>query len=225
MESRSFIERIGGPSTVFIATVVVISIIFLGFIIFGARGGGDNLTRREEQLVQLAKDAGLDTEAFSKDIKRSDIEDRVKADIAEYAVISNGAGESTPSIFINGQREQNSDFETFRTIVQRYVDQAEASGSTAPVEIKVFEDYQCPGCAIFFPTTYLIKAEFGDKIKLMHKHLPLTSIHPRAYSYAVAAEAAREQGKFYEFSRAAFEKESGKKYTELDNLDKSVFAE
>lgn len=222
MESRSFIQRIGGGSTVFIAAVIIASIVFLGFIIFGSR---DNLNRREQQLVDLASSVGLDAEQFAADLKRPEIEERVKADIAEYAQISGGAPESTPSIFINGQREQNSDFDTFKAIVQRYVDEAEANGNTAPVEIKVFEDYQCPGCASFFPTTYLIKAEFGDKIKLMHKHLPLTSIHPRAYSYAVAAEAAREQGKFYEFSRAAFETETGRKYTELDNLDPSAFTE
>lgn len=230
MENRSLIDRLGGPSTVFIAAVVIVSVAFLGFIIAGARNG-TSLTQREEQLVQMAEQLGMDKEKFAADLKREDVKARVAANKALYQTMSNGAQESTPSIFIDGQRASNSDFETFKLTVQSAIDLKAASTTVEegqplpPVEIIEFQDYQCPACSTFFPVLYQIKAEFGDKVTISHKHLPLESIHPRALSYAYGAEAAREQGKFYEFSRAAFEKESGRTYTELDGLDPSVFQE
>jgi protein-disulfide isomerase len=47
--------------------------------------------------------------------------------------------------------------------------------------------------------------KYPQKVKLVFKNFPLTSIHPFAYTAAVAALAADAQGKFWEFHDKLFE--------------------
>lgn len=47
--------------------------------------------------------------------------------------------------------------------------------------------------------------KYPNKIKLIFKNFPLSSIHPFAYKAAVAALAAHAQGKFGEFHNTLFE--------------------
>jgi len=85
----------------------------------------------------------------------------------------------------------------------------------APVTIVEFGDFQCPYCAGAQPLVKQVLDAFPGKIKLVFKHMPLTSIHPNAQAAAVAAEAAREQGKFWEMKENLY-----KNYNKLggDNL-------
>ena len=63
----------------------------------------------------------------------------------------------------------------------------------------------------------------------MWKHLPLTSIHPNAMGAALASEAARSQGKFWEFHDKLFENQNQlavedlKKYAKEMGLDTTRF--
>ncbi|MEK7203074.1 MAG: DsbA family protein [Patescibacteria group bacterium] len=67
----------------------------------------------------------------------------------------------------------------------------------APVQMIIYDDFECPFCADFYNTLKQIKAEFGDKIVVAYRHYPLDS-HPHALSAAEASECAAEQGKFWE---------------------------
>ncbi len=78
----------------------------------------------------------------------------------------------------------------------------------APVKIVEFSDFQCPFCARAFPTIQQVQKEYGDKVVLVYRHLPLTSIHPRAHITAQASECARDQGKFWEFHDELFGKQT-----------------
>ena len=49
-----------------------------------------------------------------------------------------------------------------------------------------------------------IQDEYGDSVKVVFKHLPLTRIHPNAMGAHVAAEAAHKQGKFWEMHDLIF---------------------
>ncbi len=66
----------------------------------------------------------------------------------------------------------------------------------APVTVVVFSDFQCPFCARVEPTLQQVERAYGAKVRIAWKHKPLP-FHPNAMPAALAAEAAREQGKFW----------------------------
>jgi protein-disulfide isomerase len=73
----------------------------------------------------------------------------------------------------------------------------------APVTIVLFSDFQCPFCARVSPTLEEAERQYGDKLRIVWKHQPL-SFHPHALPAAEAAEAAREQGKFWQMHDRLF---------------------
>jgi thiol-disulfide isomerase/thioredoxin len=74
----------------------------------------------------------------------------------------------------------------------------------ARVTIVVFSDFQCPFCRRTALTIRRVKSEHPDDVRLVFKHFPLISIHPRSEDAAVAAEAAFVQGRFWEMHDALF---------------------
>ncbi len=74
----------------------------------------------------------------------------------------------------------------------------------ALVTIVEFSDFQCPFCKRVSPTLARIESEYGDKVRLAFKHMPL-SIHPQAPQAHAASEAAHRQGKFWEMHDRIFE--------------------
>lgn len=76
----------------------------------------------------------------------------------------------------------------------------------AGITIVSFLDYQCPFCARMFPTlqNLLNDPELNSNVRIVFKHMPL-AFHKDARPAAKAALAAREQGKFWEYSQKLFE--------------------
>lgn len=76
----------------------------------------------------------------------------------------------------------------------------------AKVNIVEFADYQCPACAAAQPILKQIQAEYKDNpnVNFVFKNFPLDSIHPNARIAAEAAEAAGEQGKFWEMNNLLY---------------------
>lgn len=79
---------------------------------------------------------------------------------------------------------------------------AESKAETV-VEILEFSDFQCPFCSKVGPTLTELKATYGDKVHVEFLHQPLT-FHKQARPAAIAAEAARKQGKFWEMHDELF---------------------
>lgn len=75
----------------------------------------------------------------------------------------------------------------------------------ASVTLVEYSDFQCPACAQFETHVSDILAEYGDQIRFEYKHFPLISIHPFAIPAARAAEAAGQQGKFWEMHDKLFQ--------------------
>jgi len=69
---------------------------------------------------------------------------------------------------------------------------------SSPVVIEEFGDYQCPPCGQLYPELKQIEKEYGDQIQIVFHHFPLMKIHKNALLAAHAAEAARNQKKFWE---------------------------
>ncbi|HYO90924.1 MAG TPA: thioredoxin domain-containing protein [Pyrinomonadaceae bacterium] len=68
----------------------------------------------------------------------------------------------------------------------------------APVTIEEFGDLQCPPCAAMHPALQKIEKEYGERVRIVFRHFPLTQMHPYALEAAQAVEAAGVQGKFWE---------------------------
>lgn len=75
----------------------------------------------------------------------------------------------------------------------------------ASIVVIEYSDFQCPSCAQFAPIAEAMIADYGDQVKFEYKHYPLMQIHPNAEAAARAAEAAGQQGKFFEYHDALFE--------------------
>src|SRR4051812_48719815 len=75
--------------------------------------------------------------------------------------------------------------------------------ANAPVLIEFFSDLQCPMCARYEPIVKTLRTEFGDKTRMVLRHFPVSE-HQYALPAAWAAEAAGNQGKFWEMVEALY---------------------
>ena len=69
---------------------------------------------------------------------------------------------------------------------------------SSPVVLEEYGDYQCPPCGQLYPELKEIEKEYGDQVQIVFHHFPLMKIHKNALLAAHAAEAARNQKKFWE---------------------------
>jgi Na+/H+ antiporter NhaA len=67
----------------------------------------------------------------------------------------------------------------------------------APVTVVEYGDFECPYCGQAEPVVRELLRELGD-VRYVWRHLPLNDVHPRSQLAAEAAEAAAEQGAFWE---------------------------
>lgn len=74
----------------------------------------------------------------------------------------------------------------------------------AKVIVFEYADYQCPGCGAAYPTIKTIQETYKDQVAFVFRNFPLTSKHPNALAAASAAEAAGQQGKFWEMHDLLF---------------------
>jgi Na+/H+ antiporter NhaA len=70
----------------------------------------------------------------------------------------------------------------------------------APVTLLEYGDFECSYCGQAEQVIRELLADFGDDLRYVWRHLPLTDVHPHADLAAEAAEAAAEQGRFWEMS-------------------------
>ncbi len=72
----------------------------------------------------------------------------------------------------------------------------------APVTIIEYSDFQCPYCSRGFQTVQQVRKEYGDKVRVVFKHLPL-DFHPLAmpaakYFEAIAKQDPKKAEKFHD---------------------------
>jgi Na+/H+ antiporter NhaA len=72
----------------------------------------------------------------------------------------------------------------------------------APVTLVEYGDFECPYCGHAAPVIRELLDHFGDGLRYVFRHLPLTDVHPSAQLAAEAAEAAGAQGRFWEMHDA-----------------------
>jgi NhaA family Na+:H+ antiporter len=75
----------------------------------------------------------------------------------------------------------------------------------ALVTLVEYGDYECPYCRQVVPIIRDLQERFGDRLRYVFRHFPLTTAHPNAQLAAEAAEAAGAQGKFWEMHYLLYE--------------------
>ena len=109
-------------------------------------------------------------------------------------------------------------------------DQPSKGIESAAVTIVEFTDYQCPSCAETSPVLEKLLNEYKGKVRLVVRDFPLEQ-HSDAFKAAEAAEAAREQGKYWEYvallmsNQSALGPEQLKAYASQLSLDRKRFDE
>lgn len=68
----------------------------------------------------------------------------------------------------------------------------------APVTLVEYGDFECPYCGRAEPVVRELVQTFGDDLRFVFRHLPLVEVHDHAALAAEAAEAAADQGRFWE---------------------------
>jgi len=90
------------------------------------------------------------------------------------------------------------------TVFKVPIDGSPTKGNAdALVTLVEFSDYQCPFCSRADATVKQLQKDYGSKLRVVMKQNPL-SFHPRAKPAALAAMAAGEQGKYWEYHEKLF---------------------
>lgn len=94
-----------------------------------------------------------------------------------------------------------------------------AGSVDAPVVLVEYGDYECPYCGEAYPIVKELADALSDKLCLVFRNFPLSSMHPHAMRAAQAAEAAGAQGRFWQMHDLLFENQEA-----LDEGDLVVYA-
>lgn len=97
---------------------------------------------------------------------------------------------------------QNTDGVDQSVLVREDSHAIEREGAT--VTIVEFADFQCPGCATAHPIMEQVLEQYPTEVTFVFRHFPLSQ-HKQAKLAAEAAEAADDQGKFWEMHDVLFE--------------------
>ena len=85
---------------------------------------------------------------------------------------------------------------------------------TAPVHLVVFSSFQCPSCKVFATSLKELGKKYGDHLRISFKNFPLSescnprligNTQPRSCQAALAALAANNQHRFWEFHDLLFQ--------------------
>jgi Na+/H+ antiporter NhaA len=92
---------------------------------------------------------------------------------------------------------------TADTLIDLYVDvDPERDHIRGPLDASVtlveYGDFQCPYCGMAEPIVRELLRGFATDVRYVWRHLPLTDVHANAQLAAEAAEAAADQGAFWE---------------------------
>jgi protein-disulfide isomerase len=155
--------------------------------------------------------------------------------IGHYVVPGSPSTETKPGVTVVDQKRPTSPTpppsrpNVGAEVYKVAVGNAPVRGGAAPkVTIIAFSEFQCPYCGRVKPTLDQIEKTYGKDVQISFKHFPL-SFHPNAMPAAIAAEAAKDQGKFWEMhdklfaNQTALDRPSLEKYAQEIGLDMGKF--
>jgi len=107
-------------------------------------------------------------------------------------------------------------------------DQPTRGNPKAAVTVVEFTDFECSTCANGYGDLEKLIVEFGAQVKFVVRDFPLAQ-HTNALNAAIAAEAAREQNKYWEYAallyshQSALQSDDLKSYASQLGLDRQRF--
>ena len=119
--------------------------------------------------------------------------------IAERAFVEKLRASASIQVFLNAPESPVFSIST--------TDQPSLGNENAAVTIVAFTDYQCPSCASIHPALERLVRENPGRVRLVARDFPLSQ-HAEAFKAAEAAEAAREQGKYWEYVHLLMQNQS-----------------
>ena len=75
----------------------------------------------------------------------------------------------------------------------------------ASVTLVEYGDYECPHCGLAHPIVQRVQRHFGDQLRFVFRHFPLTQAHANAQPAAEAAEWAGVHGRFWQMHDGLYE--------------------
>ncbi len=89
----------------------------------------------------------------------------------------------------------------------------------APVTLLEYGNFECIHCGRAFPVIKQLRTLLGDDLRFVFRHFPTVQTHPHSLRAAEAAEAAHEQGEFWQMHDELF-----KHQTALDDRNLTHYA-
>ena len=187
--------------------------------------------RSEEQLFQTADKIGLDVGEFESCFRSGRQRDFILEE-KERGIAKGIRG--TPHFIVNGRAIGGAyPYSYFQKLIDALLDPSKAKNfkipdlQAAPKEVNFddlegrpsvgpesaaitlveFGDFHCPFCKRVSPTLDQLMENFSGKIRRVWRHFPLP-IHQGADLTHEASECAAEQGKFWEYKKRVFERQS-----------------
>jgi protein-disulfide isomerase len=78
----------------------------------------------------------------------------------------------------------------------------------APVTLLEYGDFECPHCGAAHPIVKALLRQFGDQVRYVYRHFPLTQVHPNAEAAAETAEFAGSHDRFWQMHDLLFENQN-----------------
>lgn len=75
----------------------------------------------------------------------------------------------------------------------------------ATIVLVKYGNYQCPHSASAYRLISQLQQQLGDQLCFVFRHFPILSLHPQSQRAAETAEAAGEQGRFWQMHHVLFE--------------------
>jgi protein-disulfide isomerase len=97
------------------------------------------------------------------------------------------------------------------------VDGPSRGPASAAVTIVEFEDFQCPFCKGAQDIMEQVLARYKDRVRMVHRDLPLRTLHPASWKAHEAGRCAEEQGKFWEYRALLYKNAPGVSPDQLNN--------
>lgn len=194
-------------------------------------GQQQNLGLGPQDIKKWVSEIGLDTNQFNSCFDSQKYLDQIQSDFQDGVDLGVSG---TPAFFIGNTKDGlvsvtgAQPYDVFKTVIDSYLNGTAPTpdfnltddpignspvigNKDAQVLIIEFSDFQCPFCRAFYTETLAqIESEYINtgKVALVYKDFPLTSIHPGAVDYSLAAECAQEQEKWREMHDKIFDEQN-----------------